>query len=351
MPMKQERLQVGIIGLGPLTYAHQQGVTESPDIAALAALCDIDLLKAQDRAAMCGEPRCYTDYRELLKDRDVDTVFIMLPHHLHYEVARTCLEHSKHVLMEKPLTIVAREGLELIELAKKKGLTFMVAENTRFMKAYIEAEKLLREERLGRIMLVRTFIAGTEVHRMRDASNWKGRKQGSGGGVIMDSGPHTFYLLKWLFGGIRDVQTYAEKLTQESEVEDNTVMVGHLADGGLFTSQVSFTVEAPWTERLEIYGSTGSLIIDQLCNPPALFYAGEEDFYPKSLPDVPFDNILWKYYSVVDEVKSFLNSVYHHAPPEIDPLDAYYAIVAVEKAYESLALGRPVAVPGLKEVV
>ncbi|MCD6570272.1 MAG: Gfo/Idh/MocA family oxidoreductase [Deltaproteobacteria bacterium] len=342
--MKEHKLGVGMIGLGPLTYAHQQGIADSADIAVPVAFCDLDEQLAAERARPFGA-KVYTDYRELLKDQDVDVVFILLPHHLHYPVAKDALEHGKYVLIEKPLTIVASEGLELIELAQNKHLQFIVAENTRFITAYIEAEKYLREDTLGDVYLVRTFIAGNEIYRMADPNNWKGRKTGSGGGAIIDSMPHTFYLLRWLFGGVRDVQAFAEKLTEDSEVEDNSVIVGHLMGGGIYTAQVSFVVQAPWTERLEIYGSKGSLIIDQLCNPPALYYSGENDFNPTPLENVPFDDLLWKYTSIVAECTSFLRSVSRGDDPVINPMDAYYAILAIEKSYESMALGRPVPVP------
>jgi predicted dehydrogenase len=339
--MDRNTLGIGIIGLSPLTYAHQQAVTEMTHTTRPVAFCDINEKLAVERAAAFGA-RVYTDYRLLLDDTDVDVVFIVLPHHLHYEVARTALAHGKHVMMEKPLTIRPADGLELIELSRRKGLKFMVAENTRFVKAYIELEKLLCSGTLGKILLVRTFIAGTEVHRMVDRNNWKGRKDGSGGGVIIDAGPHSFYLLKWLFGEIRELRATAYKITEASEVEDNAVITGSLTSGTLFTVEFSFTVNAPWTERLEVYGTEGSVIIDQLNNPPAVHYRGENDFVPAPLADVPFENLLWKYYSIVDETKVYLKSVQDDLPVPIDLMDVYYATVAIEKSYESVRTGTTV---------
>lgn len=139
--MSLDNLGVGIIGLSPLTYAQLPRVTEVNETAHPAAFCDINERLASQRDAPFGSG-VYTDYRRILDGADVDVVFIALPHHLHHEVAEAALERNKRVMMEKPLTIRAADGLELIELSRQKGLTFMPAENTRFAKAYIELEKL-----------------------------------------------------------------------------------------------------------------------------------------------------------------------------------------------------------------
>jgi predicted dehydrogenase len=159
----------------------------------------------------------------------------------------------------------------------------------------------------------------------------------------MDAAPHTFYLLKWLFGGIANLQAFASKLVPESEVEDNALVFGTLANGALFTSQFSFTVQAPWTERLEINGEQASIIVDQIANPAAILFKGTYDYFGSPLQDVPYDPEKWKFNSIVDEVKGFVDAVYNNQVPKVDPADANYAVYAVEKAYESVRLGRPVS--------
>src|SRR5439155_7360377 len=210
------------------------------------------------------EAKAYTDYRELLKDPNVEAVDLPLPHHLHYEVANRALEAGKHVLVEKPMTPTEKECASLIALAKSKGVAISVAENTPFVQAYTEVEKIVRSGVLGRLRLARTFIYGSEIDRLNDMKSWKGRAAGTIGGAIFDAGPHSFYLLKWLFGEIESVRAFKNKLVEVSEVEDNAVVAGRMKSGAMFTTEYSFTAEIPWGERLEIYGSEGSLIVDQL---------------------------------------------------------------------------------------
>ncbi|NWF68331.1 MAG: Gfo/Idh/MocA family oxidoreductase [Chloroflexi bacterium] len=336
----RQKLRLGIIGLGIISDAHVEGAAAMHEIADVIAVCDIDEAKAQAVAQRFGAA-VYADYRRLLDEAPVDVVDIILPHNLHYPATLYALERGKHVLLEKPLTIHAAEGWELVEKARAMGVKFSVAENTRFVKAYLEAEKLLRAHALGDIYQIRTLIAGSEVERLTHPHPWKARKEGSGGGVIMDAAPHSFYLLKWLFGEIAELQAFQSKMVSVSEVEDNALILGRMTSGAGFTLQLNFTAECPWTERLEIYGTTGALIIDQIANPPALLYRGVNDFHGTPLP-VPYNPMKWKTHSIFEETRDFIQTVWAGGTPKVDPADAHYCIVAVEKAYESARSGQRV---------
>ena len=336
--MLRNKLGVGIIGLGIISDAHEKGLAQSADQAEIVAVCDINAERAQARARPY-HATVYTDYLELLEDRRVDVVDIILPHNLHYPVARDAIEHGKHILIEKPLALTSADGADLITRARSKGIKFSVAENTRFVTAYLEVEKVLHSGALGKILSVRTLIAGSEIYRLVDNRTWKGKKEGSGGGVIMDAAPHSFYLLRWLFGGVASLQAFETKLIEQSEVEDNALVTGRLANGSLFTSQFSFTVEAPWTERLEINGFEGALIIDQIANPVGTQFKGTLDFKGRPL-EIPYNPENWKFDSIVAEVEGFIDAVWNDQPPAVDPSDANYAVFCVEKAYESIEKGK-----------
>jgi predicted dehydrogenase len=335
-----KKIGVGIIGLGIISDAHEKGVSDASDIANIVAMCDIDYEKASLRAKKYNAS-VYTNYAELLADSLVDVVDIILPHDLHYQVAKDSIDAGKHVLIEKPLTLSSSSGADLIDRANQKGFIFSVAENTRFVTAYLEAEKILASGELGNILSVRTSISGSEIYRLVNDKTWKGKKEGSGGGVLMDAAPHTFYLLKWLFGGIESLRAFEQKLISQSEVEDNAIVFGTLNNGSLFYSQFSFTVQAPWTERLEIYGSDGSIIIDQISDPVGKLYKNTSDFSGRKL-EIPYNPENWKYLSISTEVVEFLRTVVKRERPLVEAADANYAVYVVEKAYESIKSGKPV---------
>jgi predicted dehydrogenase len=326
-----KKLRIGIIGLGIISAAHELGLESVQDKAEIVAICDINKERAIDRAAKYNA-KVYTRYEDILADKNVDVVDIILPHDLHYPVCKAALLAGKHVLM----TIYPNHSRELIEISQHKGVKFMVAENTRFVRAYLEVQSMLAEGIFGDIYLIKTFIAGTEIYRMVDPKNWKGRKIGSGGGVIMDAAPHSFYLLRWLFGDIAELRAYANQIVPGSEVEDNAVIVGKLRSGAQFTLEFSFTVQAPWTERLEVYGSKGSVIIDQIQDPPSIYFKNAEDYHPQELPGVIYNPIQWKTDSIAMGVRQFIESVIENTEPPVKLMDTYYAIEACASAYKSI---------------
>jgi len=334
--VSEKKVRVGLIGLGSISYSHEAGYSELGEACQIVALCDINSEEVNNRMGMYEGVKGYTSYHDLLDNPDVDMVDITVPHVLHYEIAKEALEKGKHVLVEKPITVLSEQGKELIALAKYKGLMLGVAENTHFVTAYLKAEEILKQGLLGDIWSVRTLIAGSEVYRIKDPSLWHGKAPF--GGVILDSSVHNFYLFKWLFGGVRDVLGFASKIIPEGEVEDNGLIIGHLANGAEFQLNTSCTFEVPWTERVEIYGSRGGMIIDQLTNPVVKYYLGSNDIDGTAVEGVPFDPIAWKFNSMLAEVSDFVHAVIEERSPRVDPEDALYALRAAEAVARSIEI-------------
>jgi UDP-N-acetylglucosamine 3-dehydrogenase len=331
--MVEKKIRVGMIGLGGISFAHEAGYGEMVDSCEIAAMCDVNAGEAANRAAVYSA-KAYTRYQDLLDDPGVGMVDVSVPHDLHYAIAAAALERGKHVLVEKPITATVEEGLRLLEKARTVKAKFGVAENTRFVTAYQKAETILREGVLGEIWTVRTLIAGSEVHRIKNPGLWHGKAPH--GGVILDSAVHSFYLFKWLFGGVRDVFAIPSKIVPEGEMEDNGLMLGRLANGAAYQLNVSCTMEIPWTERLEVYGSRGGLIVDQLADPVLKYYQGSSDINGTPVAGVPFDPFGWKYNSMVAEIKDFVSAIMEDRAPMVDPADALYALQAAEAAYQSI---------------
>jgi predicted dehydrogenase len=339
--MAEEKVRVGMIGLGSISYSHEAGYSELGENCQIVAMCDINEEEVNNRIGMYEGAKGYTRYQDLLDNPAVDVVDITVPHVLHYEIAKAALERGKHVLVEKPITVNSEQGDELITLAGKAGVKFGVAENTRFVTAYLKAEEILKEGILGDIWTVRTLIAGSEVYRIKDPNLWHGKAPY--GGVILDSSVHNFYLFKWLFGGVHDVVGFASKIVPEGEMEDNGLILGHLANGAEFQLNTTCTFEIPWTERVEIYGSRGGMIIDQLANPVVKYYLGSNDIDGTVVEGVPFDPMAWKFNSMIAEVGDFVHAVIEDRPPRINPEDALYALKAAEAVARSIEIRQPVA--------
>ena len=330
-----------MIGLGAVSFAHEAGYFDLPDLCAITAMCDVDAELVRQRAGM-HDAQAYTRYQDLLRDPAVDIVDIAVPHRLHHEIALAAMSQGKAVLVEKPIACDRRQSEELVAAAAAAGVTLGVAENTRFVAAYQAAELILKEGRLGSVRGVRTHIAGSEVCRIRDPHCWHGTAPY--GGVILDSAVHSIYLLTWLFGAVRDVRGFASTLVPEGTAEDNALVLGHLANGAELQLAATCTAELPWTERLEVYGSAGTLIVDQLSDPVVKLYAGPDDIDGWAPDDVPYDPLGWKLVSMVAEVKDFVCAFVEGRAPLLDPRDAVYAVQVAEAVARSVREGRTVEI-------
>ena len=333
--MRNGKLQLGLIGLGSISQAHVAGYQEEASRAEIAAVCDIrdEVLDATSKKLRA---KAYKKYEEMLADPNIEAVDIILPHNFHFRVAQAALKAGKHVLVEKPMTPSSKECSQLIALAAEQSLTLTAAENTPFVLAYQSVEELLKSKAIGEPRVVRTFIYGSEVERLTDTRLWKGKLDGSNGGAIIDAGPHSMYLIKWLFGEIAELQATQYKLVNESEVEDNAIVSGRLKNGIVFISEYSFTAEIPWSERLEVYGTEGTIIIDQLLDPPARVYTGPHDYESRRVEGVKYNPKYWKLESISLGVRDFAIAVLDGRPPRVDPKDAQYGVFIAEKAYESI---------------
>ncbi len=331
--MAEQKLRVGLIGLGGISYAHEAGFAELSDVCQITAMCDINGDEVNTRKEMYGA-KGFINYKDLLSDPDIDLVDITTPHDSHYAISMEALAKGKHVLVEKPISVTSAKGEEMVRAAQKADVKFSVAENTRFVTAYLEAEKLMKEGLTGDLYTVRSMIAGSEVHRIKDPNLWHGKAPY--GGVILDSAVHNFYLYKWLFGGVKDVMGFASKQVPEGEMEDNGLIIGHLANGAEFQLFTTCTGEIPWTERVEIYGKKAGIIIDQLANPVLKYYKGSGDIDGASSDLVPFDPFAWKFNSMMAEVKDFVEAVREDRSPKVDPMDGVYAVRVVEAVVESI---------------
>jgi predicted dehydrogenase len=330
-------LGIGVVGLGTISSAHLAGYEDSV-LARVVAVCDVREEVATRHGLELGA-RGYVDFRALLADEGVDLVDIVLPHHLHLPVALAAIEAGKHVIVEKPFGSSTAECAAMVVAARTAGVRLGVAENTPFVDAYRVAQKVLAGGRLGSIRLVRTFISGSEVPRLSDPTSWKGRLDGSVGGAILDAGVHSFYLLRWLFGPVDWLRADQARFIETSQVEDYGLVNGRLASGAAFSAEFSFTAERPWGERLEVFGSTGTLIVDHLQDPPVVLYRGTDDYTPSAFEEVPFAPRTWKRDSIAAGVRAFAESVASGSEAAVSVDDATYAVLVAEEAYRSAAAG------------
>lgn len=138
-----DEIKVGVVGVGHLGMHHARVYTEILG-AKLVGVVDID----EDRAHAVGDPisvPAFTDVEYFIKNVKPDAISIVVPTSMHYEVAKTALEHGVNVLVEKPVTTTVDEAEKLLRLAVKKDLILQVGHIERFNSAVQHARDFIHE--------------------------------------------------------------------------------------------------------------------------------------------------------------------------------------------------------------
>jgi predicted dehydrogenase len=349
-----KRVGIGIIGTGAIgTWGHFPGYLEIPDRARVVALCDKNP-SSTARILDKVDAKTYTDYRELLKDPSVDAVDICLPHYLHGRVAVAALEAGKHVIVEKPFATTLADADAAVSAARKTGLKLMVAENMRFVKAYEVARQYLDRGAIGDICYARGYTGGSEVQHLMEPNNWYAKSSESGGGVMLDSGVHIFYLFRWLVGEMKSVYCVTTRFLSNlpTDVEDNAAGVVRFANGATGTFAFSNTTESPWTETLELYGTKGSIIVDFLSAQPVRVFSTDRRSKDQKewwgmygdvaweAPYIEHTSMSWVTSSMRREVQHFVNCILEDKQPLVTGEDGRNAVAVALACYESARLAR-----------
>lgn len=344
--MKDGKFGVGIAGLGLIATTHATAYKNKGDVVDLVAVADADAVVAQKFAGDFGAT-AYMDFHELIADPEIDVVDLILPHVLHREAAFAVLDAGKHLIMEKPVAPNYADAVAIYRKAVESGVHFMVAENTRYIAAYQAVAGILQRGDIGDVIHVRTQLRSNEKPNLSTPGNWR-TKYELGGGLVLDTGAHSFYLIAWLLGEFANLRGVGKKqFPLPNEIEDTAEVSGTLRSGARFDCMFTSVSEAPHTERLELYGTKGAIFMDQAADPVVKVFRGDHDFVGESITGVPYALDAWHpggwhFESVLLEVGDYVDSLVEHRAPLIDSRDTVYAIGVVEAAYKSIRSGEAV---------
>lgn len=192
-----QKIKVGVIGTGFIGPAHIEALRRLGFVE-VAALADIDLPVAQLKARMLGIDKAYGDYRELIRDPQIEVVHVCTPNNLHYTMSKEALEAGKHIVCEKPLSMNSKEAEELIKLAKEKNLVNAVHFNIRFYPLMHQARMMIEKGELGRILAVNGSYQQDWLFYQTDYS-WRLQPEFSGESrAVADIGSHWLDLVEFI---------------------------------------------------------------------------------------------------------------------------------------------------------
>ncbi|MBC7251944.1 MAG: Gfo/Idh/MocA family oxidoreductase [Anaerolineae bacterium] len=208
-------IRVAIVGCGRISDLHELGYRGCEE-ARLVAVCDSRRGRARAKAKAWGVDKVYTDYRALLADPEVDLVELLVPHHLHAEMAIAACRAGKHVSVQKPMARTVSEAESMMAAAEQAGVVLRVYENFVFYPPYVRARQMIEAGEIGEPQMIRLHVnTGTRDTAWKvplSAWLWRFDEQRCGGGpLVFDHGYHLFSLARYLMGEVERVYAWIDR--------------------------------------------------------------------------------------------------------------------------------------------
>jgi len=261
-----DKVRFGIIGLGNMGSSHLRSiVAKKVHRAEVKAVCDIKDERLEWARGILGDgAKYYNDASELIRSGSVDAVIVATPHYFHPVYAIQAMENGLHVIVEKPAGVYTKQVEEMNRAAQEnEGLVFGIMFNQRTNPIYMKARELVRSGEVGEIKRINWII--TDWYRPQayyNSSDWRATWKGEGGGVLMNQSPHQLDLLQWICGMPKRVRAFcAEGKYHDIEVEDDVTAYMEY-DNGATAVFITSTGDTPGSNRLEIQGEKGRIVIE-----------------------------------------------------------------------------------------
>lgn len=273
------KLKFGIIGPGRIAERFAAVVRSSPS-AEIVAAASRDPAKARAFAEKWGVAKAHASYIDLVRDPEVDAVYIGLTHNFHFEAAKLCLEAGKAVLCEKPMVTTKAEAEALATIARSHNALLMEATWSRCIPAFLKAREWLRDGKIGAPRLVNASFCFKAAYDPADRLfNPK-----LAGGALFDAGIYPIEFATGILGenpsGVAGVCTLGE-----TGVDVFDSMSLSFPSGAVASLACGMAAQVPREAR--VFGDSGFVSVCDLLGPRkcerfdasgALVETFEEDF-------------------------------------------------------------------------
>lgn len=287
--------------------------------------------RTPSRAAEAAEQlsvRSYDSYEALLRDPEIDAVYIPLPNALHREWTIRSAAAGKHVLCEKPLALSPRECREMITACRANRVQLMEAFMYRFHPRTVRVAELAAEGSLGELRLVRaafTFTVRDQETNIRFSSEL-------GGGALYDVGCYGVNVSRLLLG--EPTEVFAWGAIAETGVDEAVVALLRFNSRRIAVVDCGLRIER--REEVEIVGSTGRVLV------PKAFLPGTADAEFHCFQGAEHREVVVPGTNQSERmVQAFCDAVRSGEPVPYPPEDAVSTLAVIEALLRSLRSGRP----------
>ena len=257
-----EKVRIGIVGMGNMGKYHAdyliKGKVAHAELSAVCSTSPEKLSAYKDPVAVFGNGE------EMIRSGSIDAVLVATPHYQHTSLGICAIENGIHLMVEKPISAHKADAERLIEVsAQHPDIVFGGMFQLRTEPRYLKLKKLIADGDLGDIVRINWIITDwfrTEAYYA--SGGWRATWKGEGGGVLLNQCLHQLDALQWLVGMPSKVRSFAQcGRFHDIEVEDNVTAYLEYPNGatGVF---VSSTGEAPGSNRFEITGTRGKVVLE-----------------------------------------------------------------------------------------
>ncbi len=258
-------LRIAVVGLGNMGSAHAESLMAGnvPE-AQLTAVCDIAPERRLWAEKHLPGVTVFADLDAMLAADVADALIVATPHYLHPPMTVAAFEKGLHVLSEKPGGVQVSEVRKMCAAAKASGKVFGVMFNQRTHPLFQQARKMVQEGQLGELKRLQWTVTNWyRTQKYYDSGAWRASWAGEGGGVLINQAPHQLDLWQWIFGMPCSIWASCSCAHYHHiEVEDDATIFARY-DNGATATFITTTGECPGTNRLEIVGDLGKLVLEE----------------------------------------------------------------------------------------
>lgn len=323
--MVGKRIRFGLIGVGRHGSRYARHLLEDLPEAELVAICRRDAGAGEEFAKTKGMT-FYADYRELLSDKRLDAVTVVVPPDLNAEICTAAARRGLHFLVEKPLAHTLADAQRIVQEAQSGGSKGLVAQTLRF-------DSLVQTLKAHLPMLGPPHAVFLQQHFEPSPLPWL--DDAGRGGIILHTGVHSFDLLRFLTGR-EVVRVYCESVSRLTErTEDGFTAILQAEPGSLRAVVAQLRTTLGRIGRIEVIGEKGILVGDHVHHCLDVIQGRNRRTLPLPAP-VP---------TVRECLKAFITWVTHDIPPPVSLTDGIKALAVVDACQRSASSGIPVHVP------
>ena len=255
-----KKINIGFIGAGSIAEKMAKTIAKIKDVESYAVSAR-DIKRSKAFAKKYGFKKFYGSYEDMVKDENVDLVYIATPHSHHYEHIKLCLNNNKNVLCEKAFTVNTKQARDVILLAKKKKLLLAEAIWTRYMPSRDIINETIKSGIIGKVSSL-TANLGYVINKKERLIEPE-----LAGGALLDVGVYTINFALMVFGNkIKKIDSTCVK-TKKGVDEQNSITLT-FDDGKM--AVLNSTMSALTNREGVINGDKGYIVVKNINNPESI---------------------------------------------------------------------------------